>query len=570
MKTSLAVNHQVPEFVRSEYPNFVEFLRAYYTWYEQYNPGDIDDLLDIDSTIDQFVKYFRKQLDVYGITVDLDDRTYLKKIKELYYSKGSFAGVEFLLKLTLNKQSTVFTPWDYVFRPSDGKWYQDTSVLVNITKGNADNLVGNAIAFIDSNDKKYKTFVTNINKRDNDLVEIFFNRFPLSARLISFESIDNNITGLCNTTITKVNVEKSGKGFRIGQIFSINSASGSGTLIKVKHVDKNGGIKSVEIIKFGTGYKTDFNYLISPSQFVDYQALGAKIQLNSLTYLSDDNVSSQTERGQIVRHNYTNLTAGYLIDPTYVGESVAEISQTPQNYFDNDSIASLRFIVGSTCIYPGYYKTNDNIIGDSVFIQDSKYYQAFSYVTVLEDNIDKYSELLKNTMHPAGTRQFATYQLNYNYDIVPQIDPALNILSRRDAFRDFAIILDEIRNAIGKVLETEFTTITDALRYYINKQEADSAIVTEALSNLLVKEGLTDTATITELFDIVPGFEVKEILSIVDTITEFISNKYLTDSVQTGNAESSGVYMEPYYVEPVSPMPYWNPEYMEEERSFIT
>ena len=42
--TSLLVNHQVPEFVREEYPLFISFLEAYYEYLEQKQGTQLNDL----------------------------------------------------------------------------------------------------------------------------------------------------------------------------------------------------------------------------------------------------------------------------------------------------------------------------------------------------------------------------------------------------------------------------------------------------------------------------------------------------------------------------------------------
>lgn len=131
MKNYLAIPYQVPEFVRNEHPTFVEFLKAYYKWYRQeFAANRIEDLLDIDNTAAEFVRYFRRQLDFYGITLNLDDRAYIKRLRRLYEQKGSSAGIEFLLQMVYGKGSTVSSPWESVFKPSQGEWYKTSSVVV--------------------------------------------------------------------------------------------------------------------------------------------------------------------------------------------------------------------------------------------------------------------------------------------------------------------------------------------------------------------------------------------------------------------------------------------------------
>lgn len=497
MKTSLVVERQVPEFVRADYPTFVEFLKLYYKWYEEYSLGDIEDLLDIDQTIDEFVKYFRKELDIYGITSNLDNRLYLKRIKELYQLKGSFEGIEFLLRLTRNKSSDIVIPWDYVFKPSDGKWHQDFSINVSVTTGNVDNLLDKQIIFTDTDGKQYKTFVSNINKRINStIVELFVNRFLVNKKLVSFSNILGTISGTCLKSISKITVVDAGADFKLGQIVEIPSTSGINTFAKVKQIDENNGVKILEIVKFGVGYESDFSYSIP------------------------------------------------------------------------ESSAKLNCIIGTTCLYPGYYKTSDNIIGDTAFIQDSRYYQAFSYVTILEESIDKYAQLLRKTMHPAGTKHFGIYKLNYDYQFSQQFETNLNIISKKDVIRDYVDILDGIRFAIDSVFGTQSVTITDALTRaaeYIRSVEDATSI----LDSLFVAFKVTipeDSISATDLLELIKIqiLDNVDVATIIDSISLTV-NKSLSDSATTGfDSETSGIYKSPYYVDPI----YWIPGYIEDEYIF--
>jgi hypothetical protein len=49
-----------------------------------------------------------------------------------------------------------------------------------------------------------------------------------------------------------------------------------------------------------------------------------------------------------------------------------------------------------------------------MYIQDSKYYQSFSYVIKVDELFDSYKSIVKNILHPAGTEVFSEYTIN-NY-----------------------------------------------------------------------------------------------------------------------------------------------------------
>ena len=517
MKAKFLIPQQVPEFVRAEYPAFIEFLKAYYEWVEeQYALGKLEDLVDIDDTLDKFIQHFRKQLDVYNITATTDNRLFLRHIKELYNAKGSTASFDFLFKILFDKPSTIIQPWDYVFKPSNGNWVQDTSILFRATQGNPNTLVGNPVNIIDSKGQNYRVFVNNIRPRAEGVFELFVTRFTPAAKLVrveAAESLGGAVRGdILNTTV-KVNVEQGGKGFRVGQVFLIKSQGGNGTLCKIKSTNSVGGIVSAEIISFGIGYQTDFNALISPTDEIDPASLTSRIQLNSLVYFSDDYIDPQNEDGSIVFHNYTNVQNSpnqYMQDLTYVGETVAEIQSQEGTVYTTGDYASLIFRVGQFCIYPGYYKDSNNIIGDLVYVQDSYYYQVYSYVTALEESLDKYKNVLRKVLHPTGTKHFAIHQLNNEFTLDLNIDPTLNIIIKEDALRDFVNVSSD---------DISFKIVAKTFNEPVNVQD-----------------------NISFLFD---------------------SYKYIDEPVVVENG-TSGLYMGPFYVD--QDPAYWQAGYYENEQ----
>ena len=70
MNISTLLPSQLPEYIRSDpsYSNFIIFLQAYYEWMEQnsdvnntnvlYNSKNLLDYNDIDTTTDEFLKYY--------------------------------------------------------------------------------------------------------------------------------------------------------------------------------------------------------------------------------------------------------------------------------------------------------------------------------------------------------------------------------------------------------------------------------------------------------------------------------------------------------------------------------
>jgi hypothetical protein len=340
-------------------------------------------------------------------------------------------------------------------------------------------------------------------------------------------------------TTVKAKVARGGSGFKIGQVFPVDSNSGSGTLIKIKSVGLDGSVKSVDIITFGTNYQSNFNVFISPDNRIDLKSIGSRITLGELTYVSNDNIDSQNESGSIVNHTYTEVSDPYLRDMTYVGDTVAELKSQPYTVYTSE-YAQIDLTVGTLCVYPGYYLDSNNVIGDLVYIQDSFYYQAFSYVTVLEESLDKYSTLLRRVLHPAGTKHFATYQINNTLQLNPVADPSLNLFAKA-AIQEIVELVDQLIMAYSMnqtddiFVSDESYTVTEFNRIY-----ADDIITNDARRVMDVSKLLTTTAVMAEDFSRVvdyvrsynDGMNVSDDFSVTSSFLRSPSNSVsLTDVI---------------------------------------
>jgi hypothetical protein len=143
-KTSLLVTSQLPEFIRDnpDYSNFVLFLQAYYEWLEtQDNVTDRSKNLlsykDVDTTTDDFIKYFYNDFLSYFPTEILANKTEVLKVaKQLYQSKGTPASFQFLFRTLYNTDVDFFYTKDAVLKASSGKWYIPKSLKVFIGNTN--------------------------------------------------------------------------------------------------------------------------------------------------------------------------------------------------------------------------------------------------------------------------------------------------------------------------------------------------------------------------------------------------------------------------------------------------
>jgi len=75
-------------------------------------------------------------------------------------------------------------------------------------------------------------------------------------------------------------------------------------------------------------------------------------------------------------------------------------------YSNTGSNGTARANLGAVGAYPGYWITKDGFPSSQKRIQDSYYWQDFSYVLKVGNSLDKYAAMVKKLLHPAGMKLF--------------------------------------------------------------------------------------------------------------------------------------------------------------------
>ena len=525
-KVSSIVASQLPEFIRDEYQTFVDFLKAYYEFLETTQKDPVT-LRDVDTTLDSFITYFKNELAQKLPYSTVNERFLLTRIKDLYLAKGSEASFKLLFRILFNKDVSLQYPSTQMLRASDGKWNQDVSIFVQIINGDPQDIVGKLVDIV-TQDKIVRVLVDR-----RQYVEVEVDRairisdnvyeFILDRRFFGIVSVgdqlrylDNNNNLVFNGTIlpttTTLKIEAPGTGFKLGDLYNITNFQGYGTIMKVTSLDSNGGIAQAQLIKFGTGYTTDFTTSIisqlgqdnaategviisrvdsflapankaialsisektsgfeeigsvntsdynipvtitvtgtltatnnsttvtgSGTSFTTQIAFGDLLLLNGLLC----KVQSVTNDTTLVLSSaYTGTTTVGLssvqstrpaaIDGSYAGLTVREFGITQANSVASTTIpAVIKVTLGAVAKYPGYYVNNDGFLDDAIYIQDSKFYQAFSYVIKIDQALESYKTVVKNLIHPAGMAVFGEYDLRNEFTINATLESIVKILA---------------------------------------------------------------------------------------------------------------------------------------------
>lgn len=445
-KISSLVSAQFPEFIREDYQTFVSFVEAYYEYLETQVVTDFQQIGDIDTTLDSFIRYFKSELALNFPATLVDDRFLLPKIKELYISKGTEASYKLLFRLLYNKEIEVRYPATQMLRVSDGKWIQRISVFAQVNIGSPDDILGKTVNIISTDRTNLKKISVFIDSYESTSTAGIYEFFLLSGftgtfnvgDLLNYSTI---FTGAIIATTSTLKIDQPGKNFKVGQTYDI-IGSGTGSVIKIESIDGQGGIKVAKFINFGIGYPTAFTTSILAttnlsSLVQNYFTITGSSP--SLSATISDSIDQLTDQGLLSFYNYAStLGSGLYVDGTYVGSIVRSFANAPsQAIVDPNDYAIISIELGSVAKYPGYYKNNDGFLDDTIYIQDSKYYQAFSYVIQLDEIFDSYKSIVKNLVHPTGTEVFGEYNIDNIFDTnstigtigISEIDRIYNLIT---------------------------------------------------------------------------------------------------------------------------------------------
>lgn len=480
-KLSSLIAGQLPEFVREDHQTFVAFLKAYYQFLENTSP-DIKDLRDLDTTLDSFIEHFRNELGLnLPKQLHADPRFLLQKIKDQYLAKGSEPSYKLLFRLLYDKDVSIDYPSKQVLRVSDGRWNQDVSIIAKVTSGHPDQIVGKLVDVITPT----KIIRVQVDRRQYIEIEVervveiaediyefyvdrrFFGNISIGDRL-RYRTEDVYFTADILATTSKLKVLVPGTGFKIGQLYPIRNGKGTGSIMKITRTNTQGGILDAEFIKFGTGYTTDFTSTIYADLGQSATGTGgSSLQIIGGNISVAEATDGFTETGTINKSDYAVTDA---MDGTYAGEVIREFGSSGganeiSSPFDP---AVIKIDLGALAKYPGYYITNDSFLNDAIFIQDSRYYQAFSYVIKIDERLDSYKSIVKTLLHPAGMAVFGEYEIKNEFDIALQLEAMIKNLSVT-AQDEVTVNIDYITSKdVTKGLE-EYVTMPDSNVFSMNK-----------------------------------------------------------------------------------------------------
>jgi len=433
-KISALVSSQLPEFIQSDFPTFVSFIEAYYQFLEQ-DQGALEIVQnarsynDIDSTTEDFVKYFLKNYTLFFPEDSLIDKRFLvKKISDIYTAKGSSISFDVLFRVLYNTSVEIKTPFDFVLRASDGRWDQRVSLRLRTISGNRTELQNRFITH-QKNNIVYTTPVLSIKNLSSSLTEVFLDKNFLSPTYSVGDTVtvingSNQIvfTGVIEPTTTSYSILRAGSGFKVGQVYTLSYGGAVDSIIKITKVSSVGAIQEIKFLVYGYGFDVNDDPLLLDldptknfSEIVDVFAdstggFSTELTITDLfqDYFLQDYVTSGYLKGNTLATAFTTsaFTPGLAA------------SKPPQ-------IASISFRFGALGVYPGQFTAENGFLSEpDVRLQDSLLYQPFAYQTNTDIDREEFFDVVKKLIHPAGQNLFNNRILEANIDLAGNVSLA--------------------------------------------------------------------------------------------------------------------------------------------------
>jgi hypothetical protein len=371
---SKLIKYQLPEFIQTEYPKFIDFIQSYYEFLEttnniNYIPYNLEQYKNPDNCPSYIFNTLKSEfMSDFGVNLSRDRQTnlnlnesnILKNIKQFYDSKGTVDSIKFLFRILYDAEIEIKYPRDEVLRPSDGSYVTKNTI---------------------------KCYLKNFN----------FIKYIKAAKIYQYNDNDS-VVASCYATHQTVRKQN---GIYVADI-EVNQIIGTFDISKpiyIKNIIDGAEIKDfpLEVIP-QTDYDINYSiYDLDGTGLIDGGDIGTLLisfgPTTPATSLHDFN-----KDGQI---NYDDLAMLY----EEYGNQAQDIDTPIENSVIKRSIYKIPFNRRSY----GYWAKTNSLLSTGNVLPDNIYYHDYSYVVNGKISEKKYLNIVKKLGHPAGFSIFGSY-----------------------------------------------------------------------------------------------------------------------------------------------------------------
>ena len=277
----------------------------------------------------------------------VDTTKLAKNIKSFYAAKGTEKTYDFLFRILYDTAIEFYYPKKDILKLSDGKWILKKTVKIS-------NSLGKQI---------YDSLGQKLIQRDTS------GAILASGRVLDVSTYRIGIYDVAEISLGGINGT-----FQSGY-YGVEFEDKDGNLRKENRVFSVLG--DITITNGGSNYRVGDRVVFTPAA-------------NDTGVKASARVSEVDSTGAINKIVIDNFGINYKTAPTLAIDS--EIGT---------GFAGTITVSGQA-EYPGYYANNDGRLSSNKVMQDNRYYQDFSYVLLTEVTVDRYRDVVKRLLNPAG------------------------------------------------------------------------------------------------------------------------------------------------------------------------
>ena len=264
-KISQLVQNQFPDFYKEDGENFLAFIEAYYEYLEQTGKltdgiKNLQDYRDIDTTLDEYIEYFRRDLlPSVPENVLANKRSLVKQVRSFNTTRGTLSSYKLLFRLIYGEDVEVNYPADQILKVSDGDFRIDR-YLVSDFDQNTYNFIGKTIKGADSQAEALVEDVVTRVVRGRRIMQILVSN--IKGTFNHMEPVrlktDTSATGhapIAECGIADLTIVSPGGEYSVGDKLNLISTQvGQFAKVVVTNVTDLGGTLTFSLVDGGSGY----------------------------------------------------------------------------------------------------------------------------------------------------------------------------------------------------------------------------------------------------------------------------------------------------------------------------
>jgi len=466
---SALLDEFVPDHIRENHPEFVNFVQAYFDYLEEsnlsaYYQNTLPQQRDIQTQDREFLSKIEKEIGLFvPQKYKAKPAVFYDRIADLWRSKGSEEAIKTFFRLFLNDSVEIFYPFEQVLKPSDGRWIVEDKLRVVMISGDANDFTGKTIQQLGSDATARVDRVERRVYSDGIIHELTLVKGTQTDEFDPKEEIiaPGGLRAEIYRSLADIQILTGGTGYKIGDRIRVDGFEGFTFTAFVSGVDENGSITATRISNYGAGntpdlvlnsenppefffedfllYRTSDGVLVGPSEFIGNITAFLRDTRIQLPVIDQEVIiEGRIEQTVIPLEDLKLVISGRTID-TQIPVDITFSAPIFNIETENGQGAKFLLSFGSVVTTPGSYEGVRGQLSESIVLQDSKFFQKFSYEITTNHSTRKWIDALKRSVHPGGTEVFGNIRINEILDgkikdslvYVATTDPSEYILTER-------------------------------------------------------------------------------------------------------------------------------------------